>query len=365
MASIKLKGDTSGEITIKAPSVAGTNTVTLTANTGELYVSGGTEALKIPVGTTSERPTSPETGMVRYNTTTGTPEWYDSGSSNWIQFNKSAPYSVDYLVVAGGGSGGGHAGSGGGAGGYRTSFGTGNISGGNSAVETALQVQPDTVYTITIGAGGASRVNASGYGGGNSTIATSGVPTVTALSGAQGRGGATTGTGFSGGSGSGGAGSSGTHAGGAGTSGHGHAGGNNSNNWGTGGGGGAGAVGGNGSGSNAGNGGAGLASSITGSSVTRAGGGGGSSQTGTHGTGGAGGGGNGSGGTAGAGSANTGGGGGGSHGATTASGAGGSGVVILRMPTAKYSGITTGSPSVTTSGSDTILTFTSSGTYTG
>ena len=45
-------------------------------------------------------------------------------------------------------------------------------------------------------------------------------------------------------------------------------------------------------------------------------------------------------------------------------GAGGSGVVILRMPTARYSGTTTGSPTVTTDGTDTILTFTASGSYT-
>ena len=43
---------------------------------------------------------------------------------------------------------------------------------------------------------------------------------------------------------------------------------------------------------------------------------------------------------------------------------GGSGVVILRMLTANYSGTSTGSPTVTTSGSDTILTFTGSGSYT-
>jgi hypothetical protein len=35
------------------------------------------------------------------------------------------------------------------------------------------------------------------------------------------------------------------------------------------------------------------------------------------------------------------------------------------MPTASYSGTTTGSPSVSTSGSDTILVYNSSGTYTG
>ena len=36
MASIKLTGDTSGEITISAPAVAGTNTLTLPASTGEI-----------------------------------------------------------------------------------------------------------------------------------------------------------------------------------------------------------------------------------------------------------------------------------------------------------------------------------------
>ena len=51
--------------------------------------------------------------------------------------------------------------------------------------------------------------------------------------------------------------------------------------------------------------------------------------------------------------------------ATSASGGnGGSGVVILSVPTANYSGTTTGAPTVTTSGSNTILTFTSSGSYT-
>jgi hypothetical protein len=45
-------------------------------------------------------------------------------------------------------------------------------------------------------------------------------------------------------------------------------------------------------------------------------------------------------------------------------GNGGSGVVILSIPTARYTGTTTGSPTVTTNGSNTILTFNASGTYT-
>jgi hypothetical protein len=78
--------------------------------------------------------------------------------------------------------------------------------------------------------------------------------------------------------------------------------------------------------------------------------------TGVNGTGGLGGG--GTGGTS-SGTANTGGGagGGGAY-------SGGSGVVILSVPTAIYSGISTGSPTITTSGSNTILKFTASGSYT-
>ena len=45
--------------------------------------------------------------------------------------------------------------------------------------------------------------------------------------------------------------------------------------------------------------------------------------------------------------------------------AGGSGVVILRMPTANYSGTTTGSPTVTTDGSDKVIVFNASGSITG
>jgi len=115
--------------------------------------------------------------------------------------------------------------------------------------------------------------------------------------------------------------------------------------------------------------------------VTRGGGGGGPtdgyriSQT-NYGAGGSGGGGKGganSGTAAGAGSANTGGGGGGGSsgwaggsnvGHSKHGGAGGSGVVILRVLTTNYTGTTTGSPTVSTSGDDTIMVFNSSGSYT-
>ncbi len=44
-----------------------------------------TGSLKMPVGTTAQRPTG-ATGMIRMNSTTETPEWYDTVSSSWLTF---------------------------------------------------------------------------------------------------------------------------------------------------------------------------------------------------------------------------------------------------------------------------------------
>jgi hypothetical protein len=40
--------------------------------------------LKLPVGTTAQRPASPLTGYVRYNTTTGQAEIYNG--TTWVKF---------------------------------------------------------------------------------------------------------------------------------------------------------------------------------------------------------------------------------------------------------------------------------------
>ena len=129
------------------------------------------------------------------------------------------------------------------------------------------------------------------------------------------------------------------------------------------GGGGAGSVGTTGSTSQLVAGGYGVIVPITGTTVGYAGGGGGANSrkrnTKLLQVGGTGAGANGQHGTSGA--ANTGGGGGG--GGEVMLENGGSGVVILRMNTSDYSGATTGSPTVTTNGSETILTYTGSGTY--
>jgi hypothetical protein len=268
------------------------------------------------------------------------------------------PYSIDFLVVAGGaGSGGSNYSGGGGAGGYRTS--TQSVAGG-------------TVITVTVGDGGSAVASGIvGNSGSNSSISGSGLTTITSNGG--GGGGAYDGTIYPAGNGGSGGGSTGyststSDRGSGNTPSTSPSQGNNGGVgglYGGGGGGGAGAVGGSGTPSNGGAGGNGTASSITGSSVTYAGGGGGGINGFTGGVGGTGGGGTGSNLSSGRtnGTANTGGGGGGT-GNENPSSTGGKGVVILSVPTASYSSTTTGSPTVTTSGSNTIMQFNGSGSYT-
>ncbi len=293
---------------------------------------------------------------------------YSGSTEGWIPIsdddvaNKTlTTYSAEYLSIAGGGAGGKGNAGGGGAGGFLT-----NVGG------AAITLNTGTVYTITVGAGGASTTTdpTRGASGTNSVISGTGLTTITSIGGG---GGGSNGSGNSigrdGGSGGGGAYNA---AGGSGTSPQGNNGGAGvpaAPAYGAGGGGGAGAVGGNGGGSSGGAGGNGLANSITGSSVTRAGGGGGSTDIPSAPGGAGGSGGGGAGGSSPAAgtpaTANTGGGGGGQHGSTNATGAGGSGIVILSVPDANYSGTTTGSPTVATGVSGkTIITFNGDGSYT-
>ena len=282
-----------------------------------------------------------------------------------------AAIQTQMLIVAGGGGGGtsGGEGGGGGAGGllyYGTDSSPKTPNGG------LVTLTPSQTYTVTVGAGGSGSTNydKNGTNGGDSSVTGSGISLTTAVGG--GEGGAypdncgTCGVGENGGSGGGGGGNAalgGAKQGGSGTSGQGNDGGDggiSGNQYAGAGGGGAGAAGGNGSGSPfvGGSGGNGLSYSITGSSTAYAGGGGGNTNGGTDGQGGSGGGGGGPDYSPHTGTANTGGGGG----ANSANG--GSGVVIIRLPTALYTGTTSGSPTVTTTGSDTVIKFTGSGSYT-
>ena len=269
--------------------------------------------------------------------------------------------AVEYLVVAGGG-GGGNGGGGGGAGGL---------------IQGIDPVPNGQTLLVTVGGGGAGSTAAG-------TVGTSGQNSVFGAITSTGGGGggtfnsgaATGNSGLSGGSGGGGAAAyTGivTGSAGQGTSGQGNVGGISNGSVGQpyagAGGGGAGTQGLNGIGSNgpAGNGGAGISSAISGTVTAYAGGGGGGaagSAVTTSSTGGVGGGGSLSGAygsTGGNGTANTGGGAAAGWGGN--GGTGGSGIVIVSYPDVYAAPTaTTGSPTVSTSGSGSIV-FDGSGDY--
>jgi len=324
--SIKLAAPSGGSVTLNAVDTANNFVMSVPAAAGILInADSATGAAQLPVGTTAQRPASPVTGQLRYNSTTASTEVY-----NGTSWGSLGGYSIQYLVVAGGGSGGSNQAGGGGGGGV---------------INSSVLVNSGTAFSITIGAGG------SGSNGSNTTFGS-----LTAIGG--GRGGGYGGNGSNGGSGGGGGyfssgtipGSGTTNQGFAGA--YGQSGGSNGNG---GGGGGAGKVG------NGLNGGDGLQTIITGNYTTFYGGGGGSCGTsgatgGGAGGGGAGGAGNGAG-TAG--TANTGGGGG------ADSAAGGSGVVLVAYQSATQKGTGGTVTTYTYNGLNYYLhTFTTSGTFT-
>jgi len=293
----------------------------------------------------------------------------------------AGPYDIDYLLVAGGGGGGG-----------RRDTGTGGGGAGGLLQSTITSISIGDTLTISLGAGGAGGVDNTSHAspGTDSYISGTSITTITANGGGYGASYLPGGVDKSGGNGGSGGGGSYGDGGGTGTAGpprQGYDGGSGDTGTGqpAGGGGGAGEAGGNGGNATGGSGGDGITTTIistsnaTSSSVGEVsasslyfagGGGGGVYPLGsvTAGTGGLGGGADGTYNAASNnGSPNTGGGAGG-NGASPASsangGTGGSGVCILRMPTASYSGTTTGSPDVYTEGSDTVLVYKTAGTYT-
>jgi hypothetical protein len=328
LASIGNVGD---KLLISADSVDVSGSITMDS----------TEFVKLPVGTTAQRPGSPVVGMTRLNTDDNFLEFYNGTS--WELTSGHIP--IEYVVVGGGGNGAGHTTGGslaiasapGGAGGYRSSV-VGENTGGGLPAEKRFLVNINTSYSVSVG----TAANNSNLGG------------IVALAGGVGRGGN---------GGSGGGADFANTTGGLGTAGQGFDGGDSSFQDASGGGGGASGVGSDAASNVGGNGGNGVASSITGTSVTRAGGGGGSGTT--PGTGGTGGGASGKSTTGNgndASTANSGGGGGGAFSTSAGAysgGSGASGVVIVRYPSTLVVTVSAGlTSSTSTIGNNKITEFT-------
>jgi len=121
--------DTSGTLQLQTG-----GTAAMTIGTDQNITCNSTGAITLPVGTTAQRPTATN-GMMRYNTNLVGIEAYVGGAWTTVI---SSPYTVTYLAVAGGGGAGW---PGAGAGGRLTS---------------TFSASPGTVFTATVGAGGAS-----------------------------------------------------------------------------------------------------------------------------------------------------------------------------------------------------------------
>ena len=91
---------------------------------------------------------------------------YVDSTQGWLTYalttaTISQPYSVDWLLAAGGGAGGSTAGS---------NEGSGGGGAGGLGIASAVSISPGTVLTITVGGGGSPASNTIGGTGSNSVI---------------------------------------------------------------------------------------------------------------------------------------------------------------------------------------------------
>ena len=133
---------------------SGTDTLVFKSGSGEISF-------------TNDTAPGAEVGMLRYNSTLGQMEHFNS--NGWKDF--TSQINVDYLVVAGGGAGGGnYRAGGGGGGGLRTSY--GSTSGGGSLSEPTFNVILGTLYSVEVGDAGQAASNTQGGNGGSSLFST-------------------------------------------------------------------------------------------------------------------------------------------------------------------------------------------------
>jgi len=106
MSSIKLVGSTSGEITISAPAVAGTNTLTLPANTGTIVTSAsgvGDLPSTIAGPAFSAWQSVQQTGITvnTWTKVTLTTETFDTNSNYDTSTSKFTPTVAGYYYITG------------------------------------------------------------------------------------------------------------------------------------------------------------------------------------------------------------------------------------------------------------------------
>lgn len=110
MASIVVAGDTSGSITLAAPAVAGTNTITLPTNTGTMITTASSGAVTqsmlatlvtpLGVGQTVQNVTSSRAFATTYTNSTGRPIFiWVQGLSAGVSGNKAVSLIIDTVLI--------------------------------------------------------------------------------------------------------------------------------------------------------------------------------------------------------------------------------------------------------------------------
>ena len=87
-----------GAATLASVGVTGAATVGTTLGVTGAATFNSTDYLKIPVGTTAQRPTSLATGQIRMNSSLERPEWYSSVQGEWLPFSFDFNYGTQKAI---------------------------------------------------------------------------------------------------------------------------------------------------------------------------------------------------------------------------------------------------------------------------
>jgi len=100
MSSVVISGDTSGQVTLAAPAVAGSNTITLPASTGTAIISDASANIQFNSGYGSVATAYGCRAWVNFNGTTASPSTIrGSGNVTSVTKNGTGDYTVNFTTA--------------------------------------------------------------------------------------------------------------------------------------------------------------------------------------------------------------------------------------------------------------------------
>jgi hypothetical protein len=100
MSSVVISGDTSGQVTLAAPAVAGSNTITLPASTGTAIISDASANIQFNSGYGSVATAYGCRAWVNFNGTTASPSTIrGSGNVTSVTKNSTGNYTINFTTA--------------------------------------------------------------------------------------------------------------------------------------------------------------------------------------------------------------------------------------------------------------------------